>query len=127
LAGIPLDPSWPKELYVISDSVVLGAKVALPKALPDWKVTVDGRPALMIYKATKEMKQKGLKMPPVAVVALGSNSLWEKHHRTLHKGWKKFDDQDEEMLQTLKDLRAEKIVWFLVREISPAVIPEKGK
>src|SRR5437588_723981 len=58
LRGAPLDPSWPKHVYVITDSVMLGAKQAFIRSLPDWEVTYAGRPALMIRKALPEVRQQ---------------------------------------------------------------------
>ncbi len=42
-------PPPSQRVYVVSDSVGLGAKNAIPAAFPpDWQVTVDGTPALFV-------------------------------------------------------------------------------
>ncbi|HLK38943.1 MAG TPA: acyltransferase, partial [Polyangiaceae bacterium] len=52
--GIALDPAWPKTLTLLTDSVTLGVKTALPAAMPGWRVDVIGRPALMVKQAVPE-------------------------------------------------------------------------
>ncbi|MEZ5252185.1 MAG: hypothetical protein R2713_24135, partial [Ilumatobacteraceae bacterium] len=38
-----------RRVYVVSESVGLGARTALPQAFgPEWQVTVDGTPALFV-------------------------------------------------------------------------------
>ena len=124
--GLALDQAWPKTLYVISDSVVLGTKTALPARLPGWQVTIDGRPALMVKQATKEIAARGTPVGSVAVVALGYNSLWEKNRRNYDKWAKKFDDEADAMLATLTSLGAKKIVWVTLREPTADTVPPKA-
>lgn len=124
--GVALDPSWPKTLYVISDSVVLGVKTALPARMAGWQVTVDGRPALMVKQATKEIAQRGTPVGSVAVVALGYNSLWERNRRNYERWAKKFDDEAEALIAELKSLGVKKIVWVTLREPTAATVPAKS-
>ena len=124
--GITLDPSWPKTLYVISDSVVLGVKTSLPARMAGWQVTIDGRPALMVKQATKEMTQRGTPVGTVAVVALGYNSLWEKNRRNYDKWARKFDDEAEAMIAELNTLGVKKIVWVTLREPTADTVPAKA-
>jgi lysophospholipase L1-like esterase len=124
--GITLDPSWPKTLYVISDSVVLGVKTSLPARMAGWQVTIDGRPALMVKQATKEITQRGTPVGTVAVVALGYNSLWEKNRRNYDKWAKKFDDEAEAMIAELTTLGVKKIVWVTLREPTADTVPAKA-
>jgi hypothetical protein len=124
--GTPLDPAWPKQLYVLSDSVVLSGKAALPDRFAGWQVTVDGRPALMVKKAVQELKQKGRPVGSVVVVALGYNSLWERNRRNYDRWARAFDQQAEDMLTTLKGLGAKKVVWVTLRELNPSIVPAKS-
>jgi formylglycine-generating enzyme required for sulfatase activity len=123
LAGQPLDPKWPKQLFVVVDSVLLGAKPNVIKALPDWQVTFVGRPALMIPKAIEELRQRPGQFGPVAVVGLGYNSLWEKNRKNFQNWADKFDKSVEDMLALLKERGVHKVVWVLLRELSPEYLP----
>jgi hypothetical protein len=125
LRGPPLNPSWPKHVYVITDSVMLGAKQAFIRSLPDWEVTYAGRPALMIRKALPEVRQQRA-LGPVAVVALGYNSIWERDRRNFKRWADQFDQTVEEMLATLKERGARKIVWVTLRELTPEIVPGSG-
>src|SRR5262249_20855964 len=77
LRGVPLDPSWPKQLVVVTDSVLLDAAPTLAKSLPDWRVTVVGKSAQMIPVAIEALRRQPAATGPVAVVGLGHNSVWE--------------------------------------------------
>ena len=123
LAGVALDPSWPKQLFVISDSVMLGAKPALAKGLPDWQVNFMGRPALMIPKAIGELPGS---VGSVAVVALGYNSLWYKDRKDFQRWADYFDKGAEDMLAALQRRGAKKIVWVMLRELSAELLPNNG-
>ena len=125
LRGAPLDPSWPKHVYVITDSVMLGAKQAFIRSLPDWEVTYAGRPALMIRKALPEVRQQRT-LGSVAVVALGYNSIWETDRHNFKRWADQFDQTVEEMLATLKERGARKIVWVTLRELTPDIVPGSG-
>ncbi|HEU0145473.1 MAG TPA: hypothetical protein VFR21_01185, partial [Bradyrhizobium sp.] len=124
LAGIALDPSWPKQLYVIGDSVMLGAKPYLTKAFPDWQVTFAGRPSLTVHKATQELPAQPL--GPVALVALGYNSNWQKDRQNFQIWADRFDRDVEDMLAALKQRGVHKVVWVLLRELTPGLMPKSG-
>jgi lysophospholipase L1-like esterase len=111
---------------VITDSVVLGAKPALFKSLSDWKITFEGRPALMVKTAVGEIKRSGQMMPPVAVVALGYNSLWEKDRKHFERWAEKFDREAESMIALLTSRGAKKVVWVMLRELTPELVTKKG-
>jgi formylglycine-generating enzyme required for sulfatase activity len=119
LAGVPLDPSWPKQLFVISDSVVLGAKPALSKGLPDWQVTFTGQVSLTIPNATQQLPRW---VGPVAIVALGYNSSWQPNRQNYTFWADGFDKSAEAMLTALKARGARKIVWVLARELTPDMV-----
>jgi hypothetical protein len=80
----------------------------------------------MVKKAVQELKQKGRPVGSVAVVALGYNSLWERNRRNYDRWAKAFDQQAEDMVATLKDLGARKIVWVTLRELNPSIVPAKA-
>src|SRR6185369_5440828 len=65
-------------LYMVSDSVGLGAVGALPRALPDYQVTLDGTPALFVEQLESKWVRQRMATNPnvfgdVAVVAGGYN------------------------------------------------------
>jgi hypothetical protein len=124
LLGVPLNPTWPKQLFVVADSVLLGAKGSLIRSLPDWRVTFVGRPALMISKAVEVIQRRPEAIGPVAVVALGYNSLWERDRRNYEIWSTRFDNSVEEMLTILKQKGAKKIVWVMLRELTPDLLPK---
>jgi lysophospholipase L1-like esterase len=126
LAGPPLDPAWPKHLFVMVDSVMLGAKPNLMRSFPGWEVTIEGRPALMISKAVGELRARRGSYGPVAVVALGYNSLWEKNRKNFRRWADRFDKSVEDMLALLKERGARKIVWVTLRELTPDLAPNSG-
>jgi lysophospholipase L1-like esterase/cell division septation protein DedD len=126
MLGPPLDPTWPKHLFVVLDSVLLGAKPNLIRSLPDWEVTVAGRPALMISKAVNELRERKGSFGPIAVVALGYNSIWEKDRKNFQRWSDRFDKSVEDMLALLKERGARKIVWVLLRELTPDLVPNGG-
>jgi formylglycine-generating enzyme required for sulfatase activity len=115
LAGIPLDPRWPKQLYIVGD---------LAKAFPDWQVRFAGRPALMVRKAIDELPSAPL--GSVAVVALGYNSLWQKDRQNFQAWSDRFDKNIEDMLAALKQRGVQKVIWVLLRELTPQLVPNNG-
>jgi lysophospholipase L1-like esterase len=125
-AGIGLDPAWPKKLYVLTDSVVLGAKPYLFRALrgTGWKIDFQGRPALMLHKAMGWLKKmKGT--PTVAVVAIGYNSIWYPNRKHWERCSQKFDREAEHIVAALEKRGVKKIVWVLLREINKGNIPDR--
>ena len=66
-----------KRVYVVSDSVGLGAKSAIPAAFPDdWQVTVDGTPALFV----EQLLSKHVR-PARGVLAGGARRLCGRRRR----------------------------------------------
>jgi len=122
-AGIKLDKRWPKTLTLLTDSVGLGVKDALPAALPDWKVDVRGRPALMLKAANAELAADPAPVGAVVVVALGYNSLWGKD-RSQYDTWAaQFNREVDALIATLREKGAKKIVWVTLRDPDPSLIP----
>lgn len=124
--GARLDPEWPKTMTLVTDSVGLGAKDALPASLPDWKVDVRGRPAMMMNVANKELQTQSQPVGSVAVVALGYNSLWGRDRANFDAWAKKFDREADQIVATLRGLGAKKVVWVTLREPTDAIIPPEA-
>jgi len=65
----PLD----KRLFVLSDSVMLGALDTVPAALPDWKVTFDGKESRFITAAVGDLQARQAELGPVVMAQIGNN------------------------------------------------------
>ncbi|MFM7068540.1 MAG: hypothetical protein ACKOYM_03675 [Actinomycetes bacterium] len=122
-AGVPLNAGWPKSLTLITDSVGLGARQALPAALPGWKVDVRGRPAVMMKVISAELRAQRQPVGAVTVIAVGYNSLWGRDRANFDAWSKKFDREADELVATVRKLGAKKVVWVTLREPIDAVIP----
>ena len=118
-AGPPIDPTWQKHVFVVTDSVMLSAKEQFARALPDWKVTFTGRVSLTMERGLSDYILNTSNTGPVAVVALGYNTYWEKDRLHFKAHAERFDNQAEKIIAALKARGAKKIVWVLLREISP--------
>jgi formylglycine-generating enzyme required for sulfatase activity len=121
-----LDPSWPKRVVIIADSVMLSAKPAVIKSLAGWQVSFEGRPALMISKAVEDLRRRNVHFAPIVVVALGYNSLWQPDRKNFQMWSDRFDKSVENMLALLKERGARKVVWVLLRELTPDLLPSGG-
>jgi hypothetical protein len=102
-------------VYLVTDSVGLGAKAALPAAFPaDWQVTVDGTPALFVEQLeSKHVRQRMASTPEVfgdiAVVAGGYNyPYWDPA---------RFDRSVDQMIATLRQAGVRHIFWVMLREV----------
>ena len=121
-----MDPAWPKDLLVLTDSVVLGAKAWLTKT-PGWHVTVEGRESLSVRAAVAQFRARKAKLPSVVVFAVGYNSVWEPGRLHIKTWAKKFDADVEAMLALAAQRGAKKVVWVQLRELpaDPDAPPEK--
>lgn len=124
--GVALDPAWPKTLTVLSDSVGLALTRSLPAALPDWRVEVLGRPALMVKQAVPEFLNARA-VGSVVIVALAYNSLFEKDRQNYARWSGIWDRSAERLLSDLKACGAKKIVWVTLREASPELVDDSGR
>ncbi|MCX6525747.1 MAG: hypothetical protein NTX58_13465 [Actinobacteria bacterium] len=122
-SGMKLDPSWPKTLTLLTDSVGLGVKDALPAALPDWQVDVRGRPAFMLKAANAELAADPAPVGSVVVVALGYNSLWGQDRAQYDTWAAQFNREADALIATLREKGAKKIVWVTLRDPDPSLIP----
>jgi hypothetical protein len=124
-AGAP----WakPRRMTVFVDSVLLGGAPALVSAMPDWRVNIRGRPAMMIRAANAELLASGDSVSPLVVVGLGYNSLWERDRRNYGLWAKRFDREVKSFLATLRRRGARQIVWVTLREPTPGRVPPSGR
>ena len=113
-------PPPSKRVYVVADSVGLGAKGAIPAAFPsDWQVTVDGTPALFVEQLlSKHVQPREASQPWVlgdfAVVAGGYNyPYWDPA---------RFDRSVDAMVDNLVAHGVRHVFWVTLREVQPQYI-----
>ena len=116
------------DVTVLGDSVLLGAERALKEEFGATGLDVEyrARPALMIHQARAELQQSGTRVGRVVIVGLGYNSLWERDRRNYEAYAEQFDREADELVTTLRELGARRIVWVTLREPSPEVVPALG-
>ncbi len=124
--GIPVDPTWPKTLTLLSDSVALAVSKSLPMALPGWKVEVLGRPALMVKQVVPEFLN-ARSVGSVVVIGLAYNSLFEKDRKNYQRWSELWDRSAERLLSDLKACGAKKLVWVTLREPTPELVTDPGR
>lgn len=105
------------KLFMVSDSVGLGAKGAITKAFPGWQVTVTGKPGrfterLVRYVTGAPASQFGAE----AVVATGYNYPYWAPAR--------FDAAIDRMMTALLAKGIQRVFWVTMREVKPAWYPK---
>ena len=116
-------PARPKELYVLSDSVVLDVRDELASRLPDWTITVEGDIGLTVDQAGQLLERRTHRVAPTVIVAVGYNSIWERNRRNYDHWAAQFDAQADRIVAQLRSLGAQEIVWVTVRELDEAIVP----
>jgi hypothetical protein len=109
-----------QRVYMVTDSVGLGAKNAVPGAFPaDWQVTVDGTPALFVEQLeSKHVRVQMATNPGVfgdyAVVAGGYNyPYWDPD---------RFDRSIDGIIRAFEEAGVKYVFWVTLREIKPEFI-----
>ena len=120
--------SWatPRRATLLVDSVLLSAWPGIRKVMPCWHLAKRGRPALMIRIAESELRAANKRVSPIVVVGLGYNSLWERDRRNYGRWAARFDGEALALIETLKRLGAQQIVWVTLREPNRRIIPPAG-
>ncbi|MDQ1746491.1 MAG: hypothetical protein QOD07_754 [Frankiaceae bacterium] len=62
-----------RRLFIMSDSVVLGSAAALPKALPTWKVNLDGKESRFFKAGLDVLRTRRSEIGRVVVIQMGNN------------------------------------------------------
>jgi len=120
-------PAWSRarRATVLVDSVLLGGVPQLRQAFRGWRMSVMGRPAIMLPAAEQQVRAGG-RIAPLAVVGVGYNSLWERGRRN-HRHWaSRFDAQARALVRALRARGARQVVWVTLREAGRAVIPSRA-
>lgn len=107
-------------VYMVTDSVGLGAKNAVPAAFPaDWQVTVDGTPALFVEQLeSKHVRTRMATTPEVfgdyAVIAGGYNyPYWDPA---------RFDRSIDSIIAAFEQAGVKYVFWVTLREVKPEYI-----
>ncbi|MCU1367903.1 MAG: hypothetical protein JWL72_1598 [Ilumatobacteraceae bacterium] len=101
-------------VYMVSDSVGLGAAGVIQRTLPEYQVTLDGTPALFVEQLeSKWVRQRMATAPDVfgdiAVVAGGYNyPYWDPA---------RFDRSVDSIIAALEQAGAKHIIWVTLREV----------
>lgn len=116
----PADVPPSQRVYVVTESVGLGARAALPLAFPaDWQVTVDGTPALFVEQLESKHVRARMATTPsvfgdVAVVAGGHNyPYWDPA---------RFDRSIDSIIGALREAGVKHILWVTLREVKPEYV-----
>jgi len=104
-----------KRVFMVSDSVGLGAKTAMPAAFPsDWSVTVTGKPGLFVEQLAAQYVQ----YQPLS--AFGENAIVAGGYNYPYWDPARFDRSIDTMVNILKGKGVKRIFWVTVREITPS-------
>jgi hypothetical protein len=114
----------PRQLTVLTDSVVLGATPSLRAARPCWRVGAYGRPDLATKDSARELGKH--RVAPVVVIGLGYNSSWERGRKHYAFWARHFDVDARRLLRVLRRRGAEQFVWVNVREPTRRTAPRSS-
>jgi hypothetical protein len=109
-----------QRVYMVTDSVGLGAQWALPKAFPTgWRVTIDGDPGEFVETLESRLVRARMASDPSAfgdhaIVAGGYNyPYWDPD---------RFDRSIDSMIATLMSAGVKHVHWVTLREVKPQYI-----
>jgi hypothetical protein len=121
-------PAWltARRATVLVDSVLLGGVSALRGNFAHWRIDVLGRPAIMLPAMEQELRASGRRVAPLVILGVGHNSLWEKGRRNYRIWSERFDREAARLLDTLKRLGAEEMIWVTLRVARRSVIPSSA-
>lgn len=116
----------PKEMLIVTDSVVLGGVHVFRKNLPDWRIDVEGRSAFNLPAAIQTIRKRS-RVPALVIVAVGHNTAWDKARRNFEFWSAKFDRDAEMLVTVLTERGADRILWVQLRELTLDLVPGKRK
>lgn len=100
------------DVYVIGDSVLLGAKEEVPAELDGWDVTMDAEGSRRLTQAVGDIEANGADAR-VVVINLGNNYIPGEESPG---GATTFAGQIDEVMELLSDV--DRVVWVTVAEVS---------
>ncbi len=109
-----------KRVVMFTDSVGLGAELAMPRAFPaDWQVVIDGAPAQMVNQLLDNFVRP----------RLVTNPDWFGDHVIIAGGYNypywdpaRFDRDIDAMVATLTAAGVKHVYWVTLREVKPQYI-----
>ena len=105
-------PPSSARLFMVSDSVGLGAKGAIANAFAGWQVTVTGKPGLFTEQLVRYVTQApAAQFGDDAVVATGYNYPYWAPTR--------FDASIDQMMNALLAKGVQRVFWVTMREVKP--------
>jgi lysophospholipase L1-like esterase len=108
---VPLPPPPPRDpVFVLGDSVILGAQSDLPAALPGWTTIVDAQESRLTGRAAEVVDARRGEIDRVAVVMVGHNSGAGEDHAT----------HIRRVLASLAGV--ERVVWVTAAEWGPGQV-----
>jgi lysophospholipase L1-like esterase len=110
---------------VLVDSVLLGGVTGLREELRGWNIRVDGEPAIML-PAMEDRIAARERVPPLVVLGIGYNSIWEKRRQNYGTYARKFDGEAKDLLATLRRKGARQFVWVTLRDARRTVISQSA-
>jgi hypothetical protein len=111
---------------VLVDSVLLGGVSALRETMKQWRLSVVGRPAIMVKLLDAELTQSGQHVAPLVIAGIGYNSLWERDRKNYQLWAAEFDRRAQHLLGTLKRAGAQQFAWVTLRHARRSVIPSNS-
>jgi hypothetical protein len=104
-------------VFMVSDSVGLGAKTAMPKAFPaGWQVTVTGKPALFV----EQLVSQYVTYQPTSVI--GDHAIVAGGYNYPYWDPARFDRSIDLMISELLRKGAKRVFWVTLREVKPQYI-----
>ena len=106
-----------KRVYVVADSVGLGAKSALPNAFPaDWQVVLDGTPALFV----EQLESKYVRAVPQSL--LGDYGVVAGGYNYPYWDPARFDRSIDSIIKAFEDRGVKHVFWVTLRDVKPQYI-----
>ena len=103
-----------KRVFMVSDSVGLGAKTAMPAAFPpDWEVTVTGKPAQFVEQLVTKY------VDPLPASAFGDYAIVAGGYNYPYWDPARFDRSIDQMVNALVAKGVKHVFWITMREVKP--------
>lgn len=103
-----------KRVFMVSDSVGLGAKTAMPAAFPaDWEVTVTGKPAQFVEQLVTNY------VDPLPASAFGDYAIVAGGYNYPYWDPARFDRSIDQMVNALVAKGVKHVFWITMREVKP--------
>lgn len=122
-------PYWARQrsVTVLVDSVLLSGERKLRNVMACRRISVRGRPALMLRIADRDLRASKRRVAPLVIVGLGYNSLWGRDRERYDYWAARFDGEARRLVQTLLRLGARQIVWVTLREPRREFLSSAGR